>query len=133
MVVKPTNRMDKAQKAGFEVKISDILGDYVFSEEEKRQMAQELANKNIEIAGLEDEKKAVMSSFKARIDAATANVNLLATHLAQGKKQIFYKCYLDFDRTRKMRLWKEQKTHKVIKEEPMREEDQQVTFAQSTR
>jgi len=69
-----------------------------------------------------------MSDFKAKIDAATAQVNLLATHLSQGKKQQFYKCWLDFDRTRKMRLWREEKTDKIIKEEPMQAEDYQLKF-----
>lgn len=114
----------------FERETYDILGDYVFTEDEKKQIAQELANKNIEIQGLEDEKKAVMSNFKAKIDQATAQVNLLATHLAQGKKQQFYKCHLDIDRTARERVWREVKTHKVIKREPMRPEDEQITFGQ---
>lgn len=96
-------------------------------------MAQDLATKNIGLQGLEEERKAVVSNYKARIDQTNAEIGVLANYLAQGKKQQMYKCYLDFDRTRKMRLWKEQKTHRVIKEEPMKEEDAQIKFGQGTR
>lgn len=101
--------------------------------DEKRAMAQDLATKNIGLQGLEEERKAVVSNYKARIDQTNAEIGVLANYLAQGKKQQMYKCYLDFDRTRKMRLWKEQKTHRVIKEEPMKEEDAQIKFGQGTR
>jgi phage gp45-like len=43
--------------AGFKRETYDILGDYIFTEGEMRQLADSLANKNIEIQGLEDEKK----------------------------------------------------------------------------
>jgi hypothetical protein len=117
-----------AQEEEKQVELYDVLGDYVFSVEEKRQLAQSLANKNIEIQGLGDEKTAVMSQFKAKIDQATAEVNLLATHLSTGKKQKTYRCWLDFDETRKLRIWREEKTDKVIKEEPMQAQDFQLKF-----
>lgn len=106
----------------------DIMGNYIFSEEEKKQLGLDLCQENLKIQGLEDEKRAVTSNFKAKIDQATAQVNLLSTHLSQGIKQQMYKCYLEFDRAAKMRVWKDAETDKVIKREPMRPEDAQIKF-----
>ena len=106
--------------------VFDIMGDYVFSDSEKKQIAQDLAQESLKVQALGDEKTAVTSSFKAKIDQATANVNLMATHLSQGKKQVFYKCTLEFDRIDKMRVWTEVETGKVIRTEPMRSEDYQL-------
>ena len=120
-LLKEGEGMAKTEKETFEV-----MGDYVFTEVEKKQIAQDLANKSLEIQALEDEKKAVMSSFKAKIDAATATVNLSATHLSRGRMQKFYKCTLEFDRAKKLRLWKEVENGTVIKTEPMQSQDFQL-------
>jgi len=101
----------------------DVMGEYVFTAAEKEEMASEMARKNIEAAALEDAKKAAMSDFKARIDLKAAELNTLATQYAHGKRYQIYKCWLDYDRTRKMRLWKAIDDDHVVKEEPMRPED----------
>ena len=105
--------------------IYNVMGEYTFTPEEKAQLAQDLANKSLEQQALEDQKKAAMSEFKARIDQKTADIGVLATHLSRGKKCQIFKCWLDFDREKKTRLWKAEDDNRVIKTEPMKPEDAQ--------
>lgn len=112
-----------------EREVHDVYGDYFFTEEEKASIAKELAEKNIEIKALEDEKKAVTSNYAAKINQAKAVVNLNATHLNTGKTLKMFKCFLDFDRIKKQRMFRDKETDRVIKTEPMRPEDFQMKFS----
>lgn len=107
----------------------DISADYIFTEDERKELAKDLAQKNIEKQMLDDEKKAVTSKFAADINAKTSDINLLAQYLTSGKKMKVYRCTLDFDMRKKQRLWKDKETGKVIKIEPMRTEDYQMKMA----
>jgi hypothetical protein len=54
---------------------------YHFSETEKKEIATEMAQKVTDLNGAEDEKKAIASDFKSRIDGLQANINAAATKL----------------------------------------------------
>jgi hypothetical protein len=73
---------------------------YTFSEEEKAQKAQQLARACKERNGIEDEKKSVMANFKAKIDSATAEMNLLSNQIANGYEYLTKTCVVikDFDK-----------------------------------
>lgn len=57
---------------------------HVFSEDEKRDLALALAESVNDLQRAEDEKKAVASNFKSRIDGCQANTNNLAGKLSSG-------------------------------------------------
>ncbi|WP_421901276.1 hypothetical protein [Maridesulfovibrio sp.] len=66
-----------------ESKYMDHL-QYRFTEEELHEKAQIMAEKSTLKAELEDQKKAVMSDFKAQIDKCEADLNLAAKHYRDG-------------------------------------------------
>lgn len=105
-----------------------IWGKYVFSEEEKRKISYNLANKTIEKAQLVEEKKAVMSDFKSKIDRVDSEIKNASDHIATGYTHTNYECILFLDRSRKMRIYKSFEDGTIIKEEAFRPEDSQRTF-----
>lgn len=54
---------------------------YNFTKEEQEINSQLMANAAVAIGELEDEKKAIASEYKAKIDAKTAELNLLSRHV----------------------------------------------------
>lgn len=57
---------------------------YDFTATETHDHALELAKKNQELAQLEDQKKSVISSYKARIDEVQARINALSEKVTTG-------------------------------------------------
>ena len=66
--------------------------EHTFTDDEKREIAIEMARKVSELQVAEDNKKAIMSEFKSKIDGIQANVNLSATKLNNGYEMRTIKC-----------------------------------------
>ena len=75
---------------------------HTFTEEEKKQIAQDMAQKVSELAQLEDQKKAVASQIKSEIDKKQAEVNISATHLNTGYEMRSVKCEVERDYKRRL-------------------------------
>ncbi len=105
--------------------IVDVWEKYEFSEDEKRQISKELANTNQSKQRLEDEKKAINSNFKAKIDTAISQVNLLSSHITNGYKHRYFKCFKFLNFARKIREYYSFKDGSLIKEEPFSHDDYQ--------
>ena len=97
---------------------------HVFDEEERRDIAVEMARKVSELNQAEDDKKAVMSDLKSKIDGLQAQVNGAASKLNSGFEYRQLKCEIDRDYSqRKILYWYEEK---VVKEKPMTVDDLQM-------
>jgi hypothetical protein len=108
----------------------DIVADYKFTEDEKRRIATDLAQKNIAAESLEKEKKAITSKFTADINQKKADINLLSQYLSTGMMRKSYRCTLGIDRIKRLRLWKDKETQQIVKTEPMRPEDAQIKLGE---
>lgn len=108
-----------------------VMGDYIFSEEEKKDIAKTLAEKNLEIKMLENEKKETTASFAARIFAAKSLVDLNSTYLNTGKMQKRYTTHLRINKLKGIREYKDVESGAIVKTEPMRPEDYQMKFNQA--
>ena len=97
---------------------------HTFTEDEKRDIAVEMARKVAELNQAEDDKKAVMSDLKSKIDSLTAQVNGAASKLNSGFEYRSLKCEVDRDyKARKIIFWFDEK---VVKEKPMTSDDLQM-------
>jgi hypothetical protein len=69
-----------------------------FTQDELRGKADELADKVARREGLEEEKKRVGADYKARIDATTSDINLLARHITERceYQQVECQAWLDW-------------------------------------
>lgn len=106
-------------------KIEQRLCRYVFTEEEKRQIAGDLANGVADIQRLEDQKKSVMSQLKSEIDAKQGQVNLFAEHLRSGFEMRSIDCEVLHAFSDDVVRWVRCDTGEVAFERKMRPEERQ--------
>lgn len=110
---------------------NEFSNEYIkhfFTDDEKKEIAIEMAQKVSELQQAEDDKKAVMSDFKSKIDGFQANVNSAATKLNNGYEMKTIKCEVVPDWTNK--IWKYIRTDnmEVLKEKGMTTDDLQMQF-----
>ena len=98
---------------------------YVFNEDEKKEIAAEMAQNVSDLQGAEDEKKAIMSDFKSRIDGLQARVNGGATKLNNGYEMRTVKCRIDPDWEGKVWLYVREDNGEIAKEKKMTSDDLQ--------
>ena len=70
---------------------------HTFDEEEKRAIASNMAETVGNRQGAKDEKKAIVSEFKSKIDKMTAEISLAAARLRTGYVMRNVKCEVDRD------------------------------------
>lgn len=101
---------------------------HYFSQEERNNIASKLAEKQIEIGELEDDKKSAASRFKAEIDARTAEVKLFSRQIKDGF--VFLNVYADVHRNFKEKQWEwiDPTTGEVVKTKPFEGKDFQMTI-----
>jgi len=98
---------------------------YVFSEDEKRAIAQEMAQNVSDLAAAEDEKKAITSDFKSRIDGLQARVNGAATKLNNGYEMRSIECKIQADYDAKLWRYIRQDTFEEVRTRKMDQDDLQ--------
>jgi hypothetical protein len=98
---------------------------YVFSEDEKKVIATTMALNVTDLASAEDEKKAIMSDFKSRIDGLQANVNGAATKLNNGYEMRSIKCKIVGDFPSKLWSYIREDNGETAKEIKMSSDDLQ--------
>lgn len=97
---------------------------YEFSAVEIHDMSLQLAAKTKERLSLEEEKKAVGSQFKARIDEVTATCNKLSNHVSDGFEYRDIDCRIEFHKPSQGRKsYVRLDTGKVALIEPMTNDD----------
>ena len=75
-----------------EKQYSEEYIQHTFTEDEKKEIAAEMARNVSEKSNLEDDKKARNSEFNGKIDLLQAQVNLAAGKLNSGYEHIYVKC-----------------------------------------
>jgi hypothetical protein len=112
-------------KEKVEAKKVTVYGKHNFNEEEKRQVAADLAEKVQESKRIEDEMVSMKSSFKSKLDVTEALINKLSVDYACGYEMRMLPCSVEFDTKKKEKKFYEAETGALIKTEPMTEEDLQ--------
>lgn len=101
---------------------------YIFSNNEKSEIASEMAQKVTELQQAEDDKKAIMSDYKSKIDGIQANVNNAATKLNSGYEMRSIKCEIVPNWAKKVWEYLREDTGMVAREKPMTADDLQMQF-----
>lgn len=105
------------------LEVVDVWDRYVFTEEEKKEISKKLATENQNKQRLEEEKKAVASNFKAKIDTAISKVNLFASQVTNGYEHRTFKCFRYLNFAKKVREFYSIETGELIQEEAFTQED----------
>jgi hypothetical protein len=111
-----------------EKEITKELVKYIFSEDELKEISQEMARKINEQTHLEDELKAVKSGYKSQIDATAAAINSAATKTNNGYEMRNVECELERDFKLKRIIIRRTDTHEVVKERDMRPDELQMSI-----
>lgn len=98
---------------------------YQFNQDEKKELSEEMAQKVVELAQLEDDRKAVASDFKGRIDGVKAQINSAATKLNNGYEMRQIKCEVTRDYTLKKIFIVRTDNDETVREKDMNSDDLQ--------
>ncbi|KKL03925.1 hypothetical protein LCGC14_2621260, partial [marine sediment metagenome] len=107
-------------------KFSNEYVRHIFSTEEKRAIAEDLARKVAELKQKEDDKKAIISEMKSKIDGLTAMLNVAAVKLNNGYEMITVKCEFTPDWPGKLWLIHRTDNGEFVKERKMSPDDLQM-------
>lgn len=109
-----------------EKEFSNEFIKHTFSNDEKRDIAMEMAQKVSELQHAEDNKKAIVSDFKSQIDGIQARVNNAATKLTNGYEMRTIKCEVIPNWDKKVLEYMRTDTGEKAKEEAMTSDDLQM-------
>ena len=99
---------------------------YSFSEDEKKEIAIEMARKITELEQLEKDKGAMAAEFKGKIDLAKAQAGGAATKLNNGYEMRQIKCEVVPDFALKIWKYVRTDTNEIAKERRMTSDDLQM-------
>lgn len=68
---------------------------YVFTNSDKLELGNKLAEANNKLSELDDERKRVTSDYKARMDGIQADVNLLSGKISNGYETRMTECFVE--------------------------------------
>lgn len=105
-----------------------ISVEYSLNADQMKKLAQDLAQLQIEVVALEDEKKTVMKGFAERKQAKSASINQFARQIKDGAERRDHTCVLVLDFKKKEKRYKDIESKKVVKFEPFSPGDEQLRF-----
>lgn len=106
-------------------RIEDIDARYDFTEEEKNAMARQVTEKEMACLDVENEKKAAVEGYNNKIKAAQEEIIYLSRCVQNGFENRSYRCRVEKDSLRQVRVYRDIKTENVVKEEPFEPDDYQ--------
>ena len=109
-----------------QVKKEKRLCRYEFDADEKRDIANELANAVADLQRMEDNKKSVMSQIKSEIDAKQSSVNLAAEQLRSGFEMRSIDCEVVYAYVDDVVRWIRTDNGEVAHERKMRPDERQA-------
>ena len=101
---------------------------YTFTKPEIEKIGKDLAQRQIELVEVEDEKKSVMASFTDRIKAKKIDINRFSRHMHDGYEQRDHNCTLILDFKKREKRWKDVDAKKIVKIESFGPGDDQRRF-----
>lgn len=102
-----------------------ISAKYVFNDEEKRKIGDDLAKKHLKKSELAEAKKVSAARMKEQIDTLQNEINGQSICLANGYEYRDYKCKIEYDFKTKMKKFIDIYTGKVVDVRDFEPEDYQ--------
>ncbi|HEA67978.1 MAG TPA: hypothetical protein ENI07_14325 [Desulfobacterales bacterium] len=109
-----------------EKRYSNEYVKHLFSDDEKKEIAIDLAQKVAELKQKEDDKKAILSELKSKIDSLTAMLNVAAVKLNNGYEMTTVKCKLNPDWKAKTWIINRADNGEFVKERKMTPDELQM-------
>ena len=93
-------KKEKQEKAPDKIRLAGTTranGKYIFTEEEKRTIGLQLANRQVDKSMIEDEKRSVMSKYKDQLDRTQMDINKMSRHIIDGYEFRDFECHVEID------------------------------------
>jgi len=103
-----------------------ISARYSFTVKESSIIARDLGRRTIDKAGVEDEKKSIMSDFKDRLDRISMDVNKLSRNIVDGYEYRDFNCYIVKHFKEKVKRFHNKLNDEVVDEAPLDPSDYQL-------
>ncbi len=100
-------------------------GKYVFNEDEKKEISKELANKQVDMNIVEDEKRSMVSQYKDRIDRFKFDINKLSRSIIDGFEYREFECWIEKDYDAHVKRYIDIHSNAVVAERPLDPSDYQ--------
>lgn len=101
---------------------------YDFTDAERKKIGQDLAQRQIELVEVEDEKKAVMASFTDRIKAKKIDINRFSRQVRDGWENRDHNTTLVLDFKKHEKRYRDVETKQIVKTEAFGPGDEQRRF-----
>ena len=111
-----------------EIRIEKEFCKYHFTEQEKKELSVEMAQKTIEAGNLEDEIKSIKARYKGDIEAAMLLVKSNASKIRDGFDMRYIPCEVVPDYSRGVFRFIRQDTGEEVRERKMTAEDRQQSL-----
>lgn len=102
---------------------------YEYADKERAEISQNLAQRQIELTELAEEKKAVMSGFNERQKAKNVDIAKFCRQVRDGYEMRDHQCEVILDFKKKQKRYKDTGTKKIVKTEAFTPGDEQRRFA----
>ncbi len=107
-------------------RVMTIEAKAVLTIDEKNASANELAHKQKQLEQIEKDRKDRMASFKAQLDETKAQIAELSNKVTLGYEYRNFRCNLDIDFVKKIRIFKEVDTGEVVDTRAIDPDDYQM-------
>lgn len=103
-----------------------VEAEYRFTDQERLELAKQLATKTTEKDQLNDSKKNYVSQMKSEIDGVDAEIKLLSQKITTGAEFREFFCRCEFDYENGVKHWIDDQTGEVRKSEKLSANDWQM-------
>jgi hypothetical protein len=103
---------------------------YIFSDEEKAEMAAEMAQKIAQLQGVESQEKSVKAQLKAEKESLSADISGNAEKINSGYEMRNIKCEVVYNYNEGMVLYIRTDNGELAKERKMRDDERQVKIGE---
>lgn len=105
-----------------------IQSKYVYKPEERADVAGKLAQRQIELVEAEEEKKSVVARYADKVKAVKLEVNTLSRKYRDGWEYRDHDCVVIYDYKKRVIIFKDVNTKKIIDNKPFGPGDDQRRF-----
>lgn len=121
----------KKKKQSSTVEMPDqqtITAKYKFSEKEKVELADKLAQRQIEFTAAKEEKKAAMASFSDKVERINLDIQKFSRAYKDGYEHRDYNVKVIYDYKKREKRFKDVETKKIVEVLPFAPGDEQRRF-----
>lgn len=105
-----------------------VQAKYNFTSQEKKEIADKMAQRQIDLVERNDERKTVMASFNDKIKSINLDISKLSRGYRDGWEYRDYECTVIYDYNKKEKSYKDVKTGEVVDKMPFVPGDEQKRF-----